>query len=142
MNTPIRSAGVVIVQWVQDEPHYLLLRVYGYWDFPKGEVDPGEEPLSTARREVREETTLDDLVFRWGHNFRETPLYGKGKIARYYVAQSESGEVALPVSPELGRAEHHEFRWLPYAQARKRLSERLKSILDWAHGVVTVANDR
>ena len=41
----------------------LLLRVYNYWDCPKGVVEPGEDPLATARREVREETTLDDLDF-------------------------------------------------------------------------------
>ena len=35
----------------------LLLRVYNYWDCPKGVVEPGEDPLAAARREVREETT-------------------------------------------------------------------------------------
>lgn len=29
------------------------------WSIPKGEVDPGEEPLDTARREFREEVGID-----------------------------------------------------------------------------------
>ncbi len=37
------SAGVIIVRRFDDEWRYLLLRVYNYRDFPKGEVEPGED---------------------------------------------------------------------------------------------------
>ena len=50
----------------QDDWRVLLLRVYNYWDCPKGMVEPGEDPLATARREVAEETGIEDLEFRWG----------------------------------------------------------------------------
>jgi bis(5'-nucleosidyl)-tetraphosphatase len=126
------SAGVIIVRRFDDEWRYLVLRVYSYWDFPKGEVEPGEEPLVAATREVGEETTLKDLRFRWGDEFRETPPYRRGKVARYYLAESLSGDVVLPISEELGRPEHHEFRWLDYGRTRALLAERVKPILDWA----------
>ncbi len=42
-------------------------------------VEAGEEPIDAALREVREETTLDDLSFDWGTNFMETGPYNKGK---------------------------------------------------------------
>ncbi|HHJ39908.1 MAG: NUDIX hydrolase [Methylothermaceae bacteria B42] len=131
------SAGVVVVRYIEQVPHYLLLRVFHYWDFPKGLVEPGEDPLQAAVREVQEETGLTDLHFRWGVVFKETLPYSRGKIARYYLAESPAGEVTLPVNPELGKPEHHEFRWLTYEQARPLLVERLQTILDWAHGVVT-----
>ncbi len=127
------SAGVVLVRYLRREPHYLLLRAYNYWDFPKGQVEAGEQPLQAAIREVEEETGLDHLVFRWGGIYRETPPYGKGKVARYYLAEAPEGEVFLPVSKELGRPEHQEFRWLPYHQAHQLLVPRLQVILDWAH---------
>ena len=51
---------------------FLMLRAYRNWDFPKGMVEPGEEPLVAARREVREETLIEDLQFNWGEIYRET----------------------------------------------------------------------
>ena len=115
---------------------YLLLRAYRNWGFAKGVVEPGEEPLEAARREVREETGLTTLRFRWGEVYCETPPYGGNKIARYYLATSPEGEVRLPINPQLGKAEHDEFRWLDYAAARRMLVPRLQAVLDWAHALV------
>jgi bis(5'-nucleosidyl)-tetraphosphatase len=134
--TPRRAAGVVVVRREAGAARYLLLRVYDYWDFPKGEIDAGEEPLAAAVREVEEETTLSGLQFPWGEVYRETPPYSGGKVARYYLAESPAGEVRLPISAALGRPEHHELRWLPYAEARARLGPRLQPILDWADRLV------
>ena len=130
------SAGVIVVRKHGDSYRYLLLRAYHYWDFPKGLVDAGEAPLASAVREVAEETTLTDLNFRWGEDYRETDPYSRGKVARYYVAESAHGEVSLPVNPELGHPEHHEFRWLDYKAARKLLAPRVQPIIDWAHGLI------
>jgi bis(5'-nucleosidyl)-tetraphosphatase len=126
------SAGVVIVRRFDDGPRYLLLRCFRYWDFPKGEVEPGEDPLATARREVTEETTLTDLVFAWGEDYTQTPPYGEGKVARYYLAECPSGEVYLPVSPELGAPEHQEHRWVDYDEAAALLNDRVRAVLEWA----------
>jgi 8-oxo-dGTP pyrophosphatase MutT (NUDIX family) len=126
------SAGVVVVRRVDADWRVLLLRVYNYWDCPKGVVEPGEEPLTTARREVREETGLDDLDFRWGGEFIETPPYSKNKVARYYLAETRSDGVKLPVNPELGAPEHHEYRWVSFGAALALAVPRIRSVLDWA----------
>ena len=141
MKTKKLSAGVVVVRREGEGWRYLLLRAYNYWDFPKGEVGPGEDPLRTAQREVAEEAGLKELSFSWGHAYHETPPYGQGKIARYYVAQTREKDIELPISKELGRPEHHEARWLSYPEARSLLLPRLASILDWANALITGKKD-
>ena len=125
------SAGAVIFYWENDRPVYLLLRAYRNWDFPKGEIKQEEHPLETAKREVAEETGLTDVIFY--DDVIETPPYGKGKVAMFYIAEAKTKDVFLPISPDLGRPEHHEWKWLPYDDARALLNERLKAILEWAH---------
>lgn len=130
------SAGIVPVRQFADGPRYLVLRAFNYWDFPKGVVEPGEEPLQAAQRELLEETNLSELLFRWGKGYQETPPYGIGKIARYYLAESPRGEVSLPHNSQLGRAEHEEFRWVGFEEAQPLLVARLKVILNWADWLV------
>lgn len=130
------SAGVVILRAIEGRWHYLLLRAFQYWDFPKGLVEEGEETFDAAVREVEEETTLVDLDFCWGHDFYKTPPYGKfRKVACYYIAQSAGGSVFLPVTEELGRPEHEEFRWVELDEAHSLVSPRVRLVLDWAEGV-------
>src|SRR5580692_11343401 len=93
------SSGVVVVHSKQDQALVLLLRAYKNWDFPKGMVEPGEAPMDAALREVREETTLENLAFDWGMDFVETGPYNNGKYARYYLARSEDTQVRLPTNP-------------------------------------------
>ena len=134
-----RSAGVVVVRRHASEWRCLLLRAFAYWDFPKGGIEPDEAPLAAAIREVAEETALAGLVFRWGEAFRETPPYSGGKVARYYVAESLAGDVRLPVSAELGRPEHNEFRWVSFAEAKRLAVPRIREIAEWAAGVVAAS---
>ena len=53
------SAGVVVVRQSGEGWRFLLLRAFNHWDFPKGMVEAGEEPLAAAIREVREESLID-----------------------------------------------------------------------------------
>lgn len=126
------SAGVVVVRDTADGARILLLRAYNNWDFPKGLVEPGEEPRAAAIRETAEETGIADLVFDWGHEFFETAPYARNKIARFYLARTRAERVVLPVNPELGRPEHHEFRWVDLAQAYALAPPRLQPVISWA----------
>jgi bis(5'-nucleosidyl)-tetraphosphatase len=134
---PIKlSSGVVVVNVVRPTVHFLLLRAYRNWDFPKGLVEPGEKPIDAALREVREETTLQDLSFDWGLDYMDTGPYNKGKISRYYVARSSETAVRLPINPDLGMPEHHEARWLQFDAALARVTPRLVPVLHWARVLI------
>jgi len=126
------SSGVVVVRNVEGAWRYLMLRAYRNWDFPKGVVEPGEEPLEAAIREVREETLIEELQFSWGEIYRETAPYSHNKVARYYIAHTSTEAVTLPVRPELGRPEHNEARWVTFEQGLALCSPRLDPILRWA----------
>ena len=137
---PRLSAGVVVVRRDDGDYRFLLLRAYRNWDFPKGMVEAGEAPLAAAVREVEEETGLSGLAFPWGETYAETAPYNRGKVARYYLAECRDGAVRLPVSAELGRPEHHEYRWMDYGEALARASPRLQPILRWAAGQLGLAS--
>lgn len=124
------SAGVVVFHRGGEgaEPYYLLLHYPkiggkdkpGHWDFPKGHVEKGETPYLTARREVKEETGLEELQFL--SDFEESMRYAymAGKELRfkkvdYFLAESSSKEVSLS-------SEHIDFTWLPYKQALEKIT--------------------
>ncbi len=130
------SAGVVVVHVAGPAVQYLLLRAYRNWDFPKGLVEAGELPLNAALREVREETTLENLMFDWGLGFMDTGPYNKGKISRYYLARSEATAVHLPINPELGFPEHQEARWVGFDTALTLVSPRLLPVVRWASDII------
>ncbi len=136
---PKRAAGVVVIRDTPDGPRVLLLRAYRNWDLPKGRLEPGETPLDGALREAREETGLDDLDFAWGEQSIDTEPYAGGKVVRFYVARTMSQAVTLPINPQIGRAEHHEFRWLPFQAALGLTVPRLQRVLRWAAAEIGLA---
>ena len=131
-----RSAGAVVFRRTAQGVRFLVLRAYANWDFPKGLVEAGESEFDAARREVAEETGLTDLDFPFGEAHRETLPYANDKVARYYLAETDRAEITLPVSPELGRPEHHEWRWASYDEAEELLPPRLSRVLDWARDTI------
>lgn len=128
---PARSAGVAVARRDAGAWRLLVLRAYRNWDFPKGTLEPGETSLDAAIRETVEEAGIGDLAFRWGEEYCETAPYRGGKVARYYLAETAQASISLPVSPELGRPEHHEWRWVSFDQAACLLPPRLLPVLAW-----------
>ena len=132
-----RAAGVVVFRRTGAGIYFLVLRAYKNWDFPKGLVEAGEDQLSAAKRELKEETGLGGVDFPFGDEYRETLPYSGNKIARYYLGETEDVEIELPVSKEFGRPEHHEYRWVTADQAEELLPPRLAIVLEWAKRTIS-----
>jgi bis(5'-nucleosidyl)-tetraphosphatase len=130
---PALSSGIIPVRRGDETYEYLLLRCYRNWDFPKGSVDPGEDPEAAAARELKEEAGIETFTWLAHRAYHETGVYGRHKVARYYLAQVplEAAVKILP-NPVTGIIEHHGFRWCKYAEARELLVPRLQAALDWA----------
>ena len=130
------SCGAVIVRETDDGWLTLMLRAYHNWDFPKGICEEGESPMDAAIREIGEETGITDLDFAWGDGSTDTGPYNRGKTARYYLARTGQASVEMGIAPELGRPEHHEFRWINFDEAYDLAAPRVRLVVQWARQII------
>lgn len=139
-----RSAGVVLFRadgGVDGNPSrsFLLLDYGRYWDYAKGHVEAGEDDLTAALRELREETGIDDalLVGEFRHDityfFRDRKKGLIRKTVTFFLASTESSNVTLS-------DEHVGYAFLPFDEAFARLSyPNAKGILQAAQDHLTRA---
>jgi len=133
------AAGIVPVRKFGDQYLFLMVRSNDFWEFPKGKQEEGENVFDTAIRETCEETTLtpDNLDFRWGKVSQQTDRYKKGKkYVVYFIAVTNTENVACPPNPQLGYPEHQEIRWVTYKEAKDLANKRIGKIIDWANRVI------
>ncbi len=111
-----RSAGAAIFRRSGKGIEFLLLlHTAGHWDFPKGNIEKGENEKQAARREIMEETGLNDVSFADG--FRKEIKYfykrdGKliDKSVVYFLAETKGRHVTTSW-------EHKDHIWAPLEQA-------------------------
>lgn len=127
---PTFAAGAVLWRGDRENPASIEVAVihrphYDDWSLAKGKLDPGENLIQTAQREISEET---------GYDIRMSKLLGKvsypvgdrTKIVWYWTAEVTGGEF-------VPNDEVDEIRWLPIDQARDLLSYDLDAgVLDKA----------
>jgi predicted NUDIX family NTP pyrophosphohydrolase len=110
----------------------------GAWTIPKGEIDPGEDPVAAARREFREEIGLD--VSGPVEPLGQIRQPG-GKVVRIWTAEGDfdpsqlasntfemewpKGSGKVRVFPEVDRA-----GWFELAEARRRILPGQAPFLD------------
>jgi len=115
-----RSAGAVVFRRIDNRVEYLLLKYpSGHWDFPKGNIEKGEQPIDTARREVREETGLK-VGFVPEFKYKISYFYRRdGKLVHkevlYFLCEALDNNVKISW-------EHVGYEWLPFESAYQRLT--------------------
>ena len=117
-----RSAGaVVFYQEGKSEPEYLLLHyTAGHWDFPKGNIEAGENEKQAATREIREETGITDVEFLDGFRMKIDYRYRHGrrpvlKEVVLFLARTRTRQVTLS-------HEHIGFAWRKFDDALDHLT--------------------
>ena len=146
------SAGAAVFRVEKGRRLYLVLRYpSGHFDFPKGHVEAGETEEEALRRETEEETGIRQLRL----------LRGKMSIRYYYSAKGEEREWRLrdgrgvmifkavhfrpaETTESVVRIshEHTGFEWLPYDEARRKLSfENARRVLDMAESAAKSEKD-
>jgi len=117
-----RSAGaVVFYQEGTAEPEFLLLHyTAGHWDFPKGNIEIGENEKQAATREIREETGIADVEFLDGfrmkieYNYRHSKRLVQKEVA-LFLARTRTRQVTLS-------HEHIGFAWRKFDDAMQQLT--------------------
>ena len=136
-----RSAGTVLFNENRGQIEYLLLHYpTGHWDFAKGNIEEGERELETVKREVKEETSIDNIEFVDG--FRKKIVYNYKRSGRlvhkeviFYLARTNTKDVKISF-------EHKGYRWLNYEDAMKLLTyENAKMILEDANRFLNKSKD-
>ena len=96
------------------------LHLAGHWEFPGGRIEPGENPVDAARRELSEETALiatelDPLVVVV-HDYAEAPL-------RFHVflASDPTGDVTMDVQREHAWLSLEELKSLDMPEANRQM---------------------
>ena len=132
-----KSAGAIVFRREKKEIKYLLIKYgWGHWEFPRGGIEKGESLKGTARREIKEETGIEDVKFIEG--FKEWikfffKLKGKNimKIATFLLAETKTKEVELS-------HEHDDYLWLDYRNALEKLTfDNSKKVLEKAHKFIS-----
>ena len=127
-----RSAGVIVFRDGHAGREYLLLRSAsgGHWGFPKGRVEPGEDEIAAALRELHEEAGITVEIVP---GFREVLHYEFARGSKnlhkevvYFLGRARSFVVKLS-------GEHLDYLWASYERTRQRLSyENAQKLLDKA----------
>lgn len=118
-------AGFIIFRRTEEGVKYLFLyRRGGYWNFPKGHFEEGEDALATAFRETAEETgiTQGDLhVLPEFKTFVKFHFYHNGKKIQdtviLHLAETKKADVRI--SPR----EHSGYAWFLYQDACRILGK-------------------
>ncbi len=119
----IRHPGAAVVVPHLGKGRYLLVRQFRYalrretLEFPAGRLEPGEQPLDCARRELREETGY--IAQRWTHLFSLHPAPGySDELLEIFLAE---GLTAGPSQPD------EDEQVLAVQVSLKELLERFKA---------------
>lgn len=128
-----KSSGAVIFRDTSEGIVFLLLHYpSGHWDFVKGKMEKGENPLDTVIRETKEETGISDLNFVDG--FEENIEYDfqfEGELIHkkvvFYLAKTNTEKIIIS-------HEHLDFVWLDYKSALEKITyQNAKSALSKAN---------
>ena len=121
-----KSAGAIIF-YTNKNIEYLLLHYPSrtkskkeYWDLPKGHIEKGEKEIDTVKREVKEETGLENIEIIEGFEERIKYFFRlKGetisKTVTFYLAKTETKDVRIS-------QEHIGYKWLPHKRALEQLT--------------------
>ena len=125
--TIVQAAGGAVSNEKQE---LLMIFRRGFWDLPKGKLDPGETLEGCALREVKEETGLTDvellspLTITY-HTYHEGSRYIL-KESHWYTMKVNGEQTLIPQVEE----DIHEIKWVKKAELKPLMQKTYPSVVD------------
>ncbi len=117
----VTSAGGVVYRWDREKPLFLILgsNKRGVRCLPKGLIEPDEDEVTTAMREVREETGVSRVkikgkigAIKYQFGFRAKTY---DKTVHFFLFETDQADSKVG-------SEHDFMEWMPYEGALDTLS--------------------
>lgn len=124
-----KSAGVLTAYKDKNELLFLLIhQVSGHWAFPKGHVEKGETEIETAKRELFEETGIENVQLIEGFRYLQTYSFEKDGVKSdkevvFFLGMASNKNVTL----EAGKVQM--YKWLPLQPALEQLTHESNKTL-------------
>lgn len=132
----VTSSGGVVYRWENEKPLFLVLgsNKRGVWVLPKGLMEENEDEVTTAMREVREETGVSRVKLRgkvglikYQFGFRSKTY---DKTVHFYLFETDQADAKVGT-------EHDFMEWVPYEKAVETLSyPNEREMLTKAWGII------
>ena len=118
-----RSSGAILFSINNESGKLVFLLLHyasGHWDFPKGNIEDGEDEVQAAYREIFEETGIQNVHFLEGFRKKIQYYYSREDIlirkeVIFYIARTNTKEIILS-------NEHVGYAWKDYNQALNQLT--------------------
>ncbi|HKJ37799.1 MAG TPA: NUDIX domain-containing protein [Anaerolineales bacterium] len=110
----LTHAGCVVFRNDEDRVRFLVISssTGEHWVLPKGHIDPGETPETTALRELMEETGVLGEIIR-PLSVQSFDINGKQVVIQYFLVRMTGSKEA---------SENRELLWKELKDAREKLS--------------------
>ena len=111
------------MEYNKDYSEFLLLRnKRGFWGFPQGHKERGENDIQTLQREVQEETGIVNLeihqyIGKIQYKYFRADGLRSEKEVKFYFATTPTREVIIS-------NEHEDFKWTNYLYALSLLDHQ------------------
>ncbi len=128
-----KSCGIVVYSEKNGIRKFLILHYpSGHFDFPKGHVEKDEEERETAKRELQEETGIENCELNPTFRERMEYTYERGEVTYhkeviFFLGKTDTTGIEIS-------HEHQGYRWLTYEESLEILTfENARRILRKTH---------
>ena len=133
----ILSGGIVYRRKNNNYQIALVYDIFGYWTFPKGHVEKGEDLEEALLREIKEEIGLEKLkiIKKLGERKYRAKEPQKGlvrrKVTDFLLESTDDTELKVEESPGIKDAKWFDLDEIPSLKQYREIKGTLQTVIDY-----------